>query len=110
MKSLRSQVVDLMIEIHLIPRELAVYYVRRMDDIEIASRFCMYTGMELSADANRERARSSYPALISRDDGTLALNPVSVYPTGQNPETAMPESEGESRVQVRRGFCGGGIS
>lgn len=81
MKSLRSQVVDLMVEVHLIPRELAVYHVRRMDDIEIVRRFCMYTGMELSAaDPHTTRARSFHPVLISRDDdGRLtALNSGSV--------------------------------
>lgn len=102
MKSLRSQVVDLMTEIHLIPRELAVYHVRRMDDIEITRRFCMYTGMELSAaGANLVRATSCHPALTTRDDdGTLsALNPVPELLTEQrNPGAGLPDSEVKSRV------------
>lgn len=47
MNPLRVEVRELMAEIHLIPPELAEYFVQQMDDVEVERRFKMYTGMEL---------------------------------------------------------------
>jgi len=49
MNSLRVEVQELMVEIHLIPPDLATYHINQMDDPEIERRFHMYTGIELSA-------------------------------------------------------------
>jgi hypothetical protein len=47
-RDLRRAVAELMVDVHLIPIELANYYAAQMDDFELVRRFQMYTGMELS--------------------------------------------------------------
>lgn len=80
MKSPRAQVVDLMVEIHLIPRELAEYQVVGMDEIEIARRFEMYTGMELSAAGRTQNSEPDFYPVFGFATATArsaAFNPVS---------------------------------
>ena len=97
MKQTRDIVSQRMREVHLISAELATYHVAHMEEAELQRRLCMYTGMELSADATKlVRATSFYPAVTTRDDdGTSALNSASVIET----ERSLPDSEAISRVQ-----------
>jgi hypothetical protein len=78
MNSLRVEVRDLMVEIHLVSLELASSYVRQMDDPEIERRFQMYTGTELSAAGPTTESRGVSGRFSSGDDDgrPAALNRV----------------------------------
>lgn len=83
LKNLRRTVSELMVDVHLIPRELADYHVAQMDQIELWRRFSMYTGTELSVvGRNQQSGPDFYPVFgfATATARTAALNPVPEQP------------------------------
>lgn len=83
-RSLRQAVTELMVEIHLIPLELAVYHVEQMDEIELHERFRTYTGTELSAMERQPQSGSDFYQVFGSATATarfIAFNPGPARPT-----------------------------
>lgn len=83
--TLRETITNLMVNVHLIPRELAEIHVTAMSDAEAKRRFRMYSrlrsGAELSAESPNLRAgdvsstRFSRPATMTADFRRSTLLP-----------------------------------
>jgi hypothetical protein len=86
MNHLRQEVSELMVLVHLIPRELAEEHVSRMDDVEVRDRFQRYTGMELSVARRNQQSGSDFYPVFGSATATArsaTLNPVPEPPTEQ---------------------------
>lgn len=72
MKTLRAELAELMVQRHLISRELADYHVREMTDVRVAEEWLLYMnfGAELSAAGPNPRTGNavSCPGSTTRDD------------------------------------------
>ena len=101
----RVKVAQLMVAVHLIPRELADYHVARMDDAAIAFRLAMYarqgiqsSEMELSAVgpqtrvANVRSSRFSRPTTMTAGLRRSILFPSS-RPSKRQRGRRLPDSE-----------------
>lgn len=93
-RNLRQAVAELMVDVHLIPRELADVHVAEMDDIEIAQRFRMYTGLELSASERNQKSGSDFYQVFRSATATArreAFNPAPAISDRVEARISLPE-------------------
>lgn len=90
-RSLRQAVADLMVDVHLIPRELAAFHVSEMDDFEVAGRFSLYTGLELSADRRKTQSDSDFYQVFGIATATARCSALNCEPVPNR--RALPELE-----------------
>lgn len=105
MSPMRPQVVELMQVVHLISRDLAERHVSQMDETEVAQRFCMYTGMELSAEWRKKQSVPDFSPVFGSATATARSRHSTLSPLADPSEAVrsfLPE------LEEKTGALGGG--
>jgi len=94
-RNLRRAVSELMVIVHLVTPELAEQHVAEMDQIELWRRFCMYTGMELSAEWRQKQSGSDFYQVFGSATATARYRHSTLFlvPDRSGAGKSLPELE-----------------